>query len=311
MTGEISSAGKLAAFDLNAYVAERTALVLAGLDRFAPVADAPPATLHRAMRYSLFAGGKRIRPLLCMATAEAIGGSAESVLPTACALEMIHTFSLIHDDLPAIDDDDFRRGMPTAHREFGEAMAILAGDALHTLAFSTVALHQSGGTGSDAAARVVRVLGLIAESCGEAGMVGGQVDDILYEGQPVDGDILRHIHARKTGALLSASILAGAILAGATAEQERALEVYGEQIGLAFQIVDDILDVTGDDAKIGKPTGSDLKNDKATYPKVYGLAESGELARKAADAAVAAVAGFDGRAEALRTFARFIVERDL
>jgi geranylgeranyl diphosphate synthase type II len=299
------------AFDLNAYVAERTARILRGLDRFAPVAEASPAELHRAMRYSLFAGGKRIRPLLCMAAAEAIGGTAEFVLPTACALEMIHTFSLIHDDLPAIDDDDFRRGMPTSHREFGEAMAILAGDALHTLAFSTVAIHQSGGTDAGAAARVVRVLGLIAESCGEAGMVGGQVDDILYEGKPVDGSILRHIHARKTGALLSASILTGGILCGATTVEECALHAYGEQIGLAFQIVDDILDVTGDDLKIGKPTGSDVKNDKATYPKVYGLAHSAELARQAADAAVAALTEFDARAEPLRAFARFIVERDL
>ena len=298
-------------FDLNAYVAERTALILRGLDRFAPPAEASPAALHRAMRYSLFAGGKRIRPLLCMAAAEAVGGSAPDVLPTACALEMIHTFSLIHDDLPAIDDDDFRRGMPTAHREFGEAMAILAGDALHTLAFSAIAIHQKGGDGPDAPARVVRVLGLVAESCGEAGMVGGQVDDILYEGKAVDGEILRHIHARKTGALLSASILTGAILARATPDQEAALTAYGEQIGLAFQIVDDILDVTGDDLKIGKPTGSDLKNDKATYPKVFGLALSGELARQAADRAVAAVADFDRRAEPLRAFARFIVERDL
>jgi geranylgeranyl diphosphate synthase type II len=297
-------------FDLNRYVAERMAQVIEGLDRFTPPAEAAPAELHQAMRYSLFAGGKRIRPLLCMAAAEAVGGRPLLVLPTACAVEMIHTFSLIHDDLPAIDNDDLRRGMPTSHVKYGEAMAILAGDALHTLAFSTVAVHQRAGTGADASERLLRVIALIAESCGEAGMVGGQVDDIYYEGRQVDGEILQRIHARKTGALLNASLLSGAILAGANDDEERALQGYGDAVGLAFQIIDDILDVTGDDIKIGKPTGSDVRNDKATYPKVFGLDQSVVLAREASDRALSALAYFDDRAAPLRAFARYIVERD-
>lgn len=296
-------------FRLDTYVADRLSRVREGLDRFTPLADAPPATLHQAMRYSLLAGGKRIRPLLCMAAAEAVGGSADSVLPTACALEMIHTFSLIHDDLPAIDNDDRRRGMPTSHKEFGEAMAILAGDALHTLAFSTIALHQRAA-GPDGAELVLRVVALIAESCGKAGMVGGQVDDLYYEGKPVDGEILRHIHERKTGALLNASLLSGAVLWGASPEEEAALQSFGREVGLAFQIVDDILDITGDDSTLGKPTGSDLKNDKATYPKVFGLEQSSELARAASERAIAALVNFDGGADPLRAFARYIVDRD-
>lgn len=294
-------------FDLDAYTAARLTLVQQGLDRFTPTADTPPETLHEAMRYSLFCGGKRLRPLLCMAGAEAVGGAAESVLPAACALEMIHTFSLIHDDLPAIDDDDYRRGALTAHKKYGEAMAILAGDALHTLAFSTLARHQT----ADDPAMLVRVIGLIADAAGTAGMVGGQVDDLHYERQPVDGAILRRIHARKTGALLNASILAGALLSGATPEQEAALRAYGDQVGLAFQIVDDILDVTGDDVKLGKQTGSDVKNDKATYPKVYGITESRRLAGAASDAAVAALPAGDARAAPLRVFARYIIEREM
>ena len=299
------------AFDLDGYVASRIRLVSEALDVFTPPADAPPATLHRAMRYSLFAGGKRLRPLLCIAAAEAVGGEAAHVLPTACALEMIHTFSLIHDDLPAIDNDDYRRGMPTSHREFGEAMAILAGDALHTLAFSVIAVRQRSPGAIDCCEAVLRVVGLVAEACGEAGMVGGQVDDIYYEGREITGDTLRKIHERKTGALLNASILSGAILGGASAAEESAFQIYGDNIGLAFQIVDDVLDITGSDGKLGKPTGSDLKNDKATYPKVYGLDRSLELATEAAERAVAALADLDQRAAPLRAFARFVVERDL
>lgn len=296
-----------ALFDLDTYVAERTRLVQEGLERFTPSADTPPASLHEAIRYSLFLPGKRLRPLLCLAGAEAVGGAPEQVLPTACALEMIHTFSLIHDDLPAIDNDDYRRGAITAHRKFGEAMAILAGDALHTLAFLTMARHQK----ACALDALVRVIALIAEASGTTGMVGGQVDDLFYEGKPVDGPTLRRIHARKTGALLLAAILSGALLSGANATEECALGAYGEQVGLAFQIVDDILDVTGDAAKLGKSVGSDLKNDKATYPKVFGMDASRRLAREASDAAVAVLADWDARAEPLRAFARYIVEREM
>ena len=296
-----------APFDLNGYVAERTRLVNDALDRLTPPASTPPPRLHEAMRYSLFLPGKRIRPLLCLAASEAVGGTAAHVLPTACALEMIHTFSLIHDDLPAIDDDDVRRGAPTAHKKFGEALAILAGDALHTLAFATLLRHQTASS-SDI---IVRVAGLIADASGTLGMVGGQVDDIAAEGRDdVDAATLRGIHARKTGALLLASILSGAYLAGATPDEERTLTGYGEQVGLAFQIVDDILDVTGDAATLGKPTGSDSKHDKATYPKVFGLDASRRLAHDAADGALAALTPLGPPAEPLRAFARFIVERN-
>jgi geranylgeranyl diphosphate synthase type II len=260
------------------------------------------------MRYSLLGGGKRIRPLLCIAGAESVGGRADAVLPAACALEMIHTFSLIHDDLPAIDDDNYRRGIPTAHRKYGEAMAILAGDALHTLAFAVVAAHQT----ADDPTRVIRVIALIADAAGTDGMVGGQVDDLYYERHAgVDADILRSIHARKTGALLNASILSGALLCGADERAERALRAYGGHVGVCFQIVDDVLDVTGDALKLGKPIGSDEKKGKATYPKLFGIDRSLRLARESSEAAVAALEALDHRAEPLRAFARFIVERDV
>lgn len=294
-------------FDLNLYTAERVQIIHDGLDRFTPSADTPPVPLHTAMRYSLMAGGKRIRPLLCMAAAEAVGGDAVQVLPMACALEMLHTFSLIHDDLPAMDNDDFRRGIPTSHKQFGEAMAILAGDALHTLAFATIARHQR----TENPEQIIRAMAIFADASGSTGMCGGQVDDMYYEGKPVTPEILRHIHAQKTGALLNASLLTGAILCNATAEQEECLQKYGSHVGVAFQIVDDILDVTGDDAKIGKPTGSDEKNDKATYPKLFGLEVSARMAREATDSALDALSVFDHHAEPLRAFARFIVERDL
>lgn len=292
-------------FDLDSYAARWGEAVYAALDRYTPPADAPPLVLHEAMRYSLFAGGKRLRPLLCVAGAEAVGGTGDSVLPTASALEMIHTFSLIHDDLPALDNDDLRRGRPTLHKAYDEAMAILAGDALHTLAFATIATHQAGTPEA-----VLKVVRLLADACGERGMVGGQVDDILHERQPIGAEMLRSIHARKTGALLTASLLSGAILSEATTEQEAALTQCGEQIGVAFQIVDDILDVTSDDATLGKPAGSDLKLDKATYPKLFGLDESRRLALSAAQDAADVLEGFGTSADPLRAFARFIVERN-
>lgn len=296
-------------FDLATYVARTSQLISEALNRFTPDETMPPPRLQAAIRYSLLGNGKLIRPLLCVASAQAVGGRAEDVLPMACALEMVHTFSLMHDDLPALDNDDFRRGVPTSHKQFGEAMAILAGDALNTLAYATIATHQLPLTSDPA--RVVRVIRLLADASGTLGMVGGQVDDMAYERMPVSAEILRSIHERKTGALLNASILSGAILAGATDAQEDALRAYGNQVGLAFQIVDDILDVVGDDAKIGKPTGSDVKNDKATYPKMYGLSHSEALAREAADTAIAALSGFDDQASPLRAFARYIVERDM
>jgi geranylgeranyl diphosphate synthase type II len=219
---------------------------------------------------------------------------------------MIHTFSLIHDDLPAIDNDDFRRGLPTSHKKFGEAIAVLAGDALHTLAFTTIAVHQQAANGDT----IIDVVRRLALASGTLGMVGGQVDDIACEGKVISAEILRSIHERKTGALLNAAIETGAILSDAAESEMAALCAYGDQIGLAFQIIDDILDVTGDDVTLGKPSGSDVKNDKATYPKLFGLEESNRLAHAAADAAVDALSALGPNAEPLRCFARFIVSRD-
>ena len=294
-------------FDLAAYLAERRRLTARALDIYLPPADSLPPRLHEAMRYSLFCGGKRLRPILVYAGAEAVGGPPEWVTPLACAVECIHTFSLIHDDLPAIDDDHLRRGNPTSHVVYGEAMAILAGDALLALAFDLVAecrVHVS-------ADRVLDAVAMVARASGTRGMVGGQVSDIESEGRDdLDEATVASIHARKTGALLLASLMAGARLCGATVTQERALHIYGRHTGLAFQITDDILDLEGDADKLGKPLGSDLKQDKATYPKVLGIPASRALARRACDTALAALDGFDHHADPLRALAHYIVERD-
>ena len=294
-------------FDLAAYLRERRSWVDDALDAYLPPAMQPPARLHEAMRYSLFCGGKRLRPILALAGAEAVGGEAHHALPLACALECIHTFSLIHDDLPAIDDDELRRGSPTNHVVYGEAMAILAGDALLALAFELIAecrLYLP-------ADRVLDALAMVARASGTRGMVGGQVSDIECEGRDdLDEPTVASIHARKTGALLLASLLAGARLCGASVSEEAALREYGHQIGLAFQITDDILDLEGDSDKLGKPLGSDLKQDKATYPKVLGIPASRGLARRASESAVAALADFNHRADPLRALAGYVVERE-
>ena len=294
-------------FDLAAYLTERRQLADEALDIYLPLAEELPPRLHEAMRYSLFCGGKRLRPILVYAGAEAVGGSLEWVTPLACAVECIHTFSLIHDDLPAIDNDDLRRGNPTSHVVYGEAMAILAGDALLALAFDLIAECRVHVPES----RVLDALAMVARASGTRGMVGGQVSDIESEGLPnLDEATVASIHARKTGALLLASLLAGARLCGATPEQERALHLYGTQVGLAFQITDDILDLEGDAEKIGKPIGSDLKQDKATYPKILGIPASRALARHASDTALAALEDFGLSAEPLRALAHYIVERE-
>ncbi len=294
-------------FDLAAYLAERRRLADEALDIYLPPAGELPPRLHEAMRYSLFCGGKRLRPILVYAGAEAVGGELEWVTPLACAVECIHTFSLIHDDLPAIDNDELRRGSPTSHVVYGEAMAILAGDALLALAFDLIAecrVHIPEG-------RVLDALAMVARASGTRGMVGGQVSDIESEGRDdLDEATVASIHARKTGALLLASLLAGARLCGAAPAQERALLVYGNNVGLAFQITDDILDLEGDADKLGKPLGSDLKQDKATYPKILGIPASRTLARDACDTALAALDGFGSQAEPLRALAHYIVERD-
>lgn len=293
--------------DLAAYLQERRRLVDDALEVYLPPAGQEPPRLHEAMRYSMFCGGKRLRPVFAFAAAEALGSELRRVLPLACALECIHTFSLIHDDLPAIDNDDLRRGNPTSHKVYGEAMAILAGDALLALAFDLVAECRLFAP----ADRVLDALAMVARASGTRGMVGGQVSDIECEGRgDVDEATVASIHARKTGALLMASLLASARLCGATVAEEAALTEYGQQVGLAFQVADDILDLEGELHKIGKPVGSDLKQDKATYPKVLGIAASRALASRASESAIAALRDFDPRADPLRALARYVVERD-
>ncbi len=293
-------------FDLEAYMKERAAVVDAALERVLPPEADPPETLHRAMRYSVFAGGKRLRPVLVIAGAEAVGGRMDDVMLTACALELIHTYSLVHDDLPAMDNDDFRRGVPTNHKVFGEAMAILAGDALLTLAFRLVA-DSVGSIGADG--RLRDVLNDIADAAGHGGMVGGQVVDLMSEGKAVGPDVLDYIHARKTGALIRTSLRVGARLCGATPAQIDALGRAGAALGLAFQIVDDILDVVSSTAELGKTAGKDEAQQKATYPAIHGLEASRVRARQLLGEAENALVDLGPRADAIRALGRFIVER--
>ena len=268
-------------------------------------AAACPARLAAAMRHSVLGGGKRLRPLLCLMAAEACGAEAEAALPAACALELVHTYSLIHDDLPAMDDDDLRRGRPTCHKAFDEATAILAGDALLTLAFEVIATHIRPAR---AALGCVQAL---AEAAGAAGMVGGQMADLQAEGRS-DGTALEleAIHRRKTGALLRAALRMGAIVAGADARRRVALDNYGKAVGLAFQIVDDLLDVEGDEAKLGKRARKDSELGKWTYPGFLGIEGSRARAGQLADEAVMALAPLGGRGERLRALARDLLERD-
>ena len=293
-------------FDLAAYMAERARAVDQGLDRFLPSETAPPESLHKAMRYSVLAGGKRLRPVLVAAGAEAVGGSLDAVMPAACAVEMIHTYSLIHDDLPAMDNDDFRRGVPTNHKVFGEAIAILAGDALLTLAFRL--LGDSVAAGADAQ-RLREVFIEVADAAGSAGMVGGQVADIECEGKPADAALVDYIHTHKTAALIRASIRSGAILAGATPEELKALGVAGDDLGLAFQIMDDILDITATSEELGKTAGKDQAQQKATYPAVHGIETSRRRAQALIADAHAALEPFGPRALPLRALGTFIIER--
>lgn len=292
--------------DVAAYLKERAAAVDEALERALPPETEPPATLHRAMRYSVFAGGKRLRPALVIAGAEAVGGPVDGVMPTACAMELIHTYSLIHDDLPAMDNDDFRRGRLTSHKVFGEAMAILAGDALLTLAFRLIA---ESFPPEGAAARLREVLIDVADAAGTRGMVGGQVADLEAEGQQVTGEALDFIHLHKTAALIRTSLRIGALISGAAPAEVRALGVAGGNLGLAFQIVDDLLDVEGTSAELGKTAGKDLAQQKATYPAVHGIEASRARARALVADAEAALADLGPRAEPIRALGRFILER--
>lgn len=293
--------------DLNAYLKERRAQVDKALDTFLPGEDVLPISLHKAMRYSTFAAGKRIRPILMMAACEAVGGTVDKVMPAACAMEMIHTYSLIHDDLPAMDDDDYRRGRPTCHKVYGDALAILAGDALLTEAFILLSgLGEDGGVSLEAARRVSAD---IARCAGSMGMVGGQVVDMDSEGKEIDLATLEYIHTRKTGALILASVQSGAVLGGATSEQVDALGRYAKAAGLAFQVADDILDIVGDQELLGKDVGSDQERGKATYPALLGLEAARDRAKELRDVALESLSGFDERAEPLRNIAHYIVDR--
>jgi geranylgeranyl diphosphate synthase, type II len=293
-------------FDLTAYLEARRAMVDAALDRVLPSESAPPTTIHRAMRYSVLAPGKRLRPVLVIAGAEAVGGTGQRVLPTACALEMIHTYSLIHDDLPAMDDDDYRRGRLTSHKVFGEAMAILAGDALLTLAFRLVAANAARVA---APAIVGTVVSEVADAAGTDGMVGGQVVDIESEGKAISREMLDYIHLHKTAALIRASLRVGAQLAGAGPEPVEAISRAGQALGLAFQIVDDILDVEGSLAELGKSAGSDERKQKATYPSLHGLPASKQRARELIDETKRLLLPLGAAADPIRALADFVFER--
>jgi geranylgeranyl diphosphate synthase, type II len=286
------------------YLARQQVLVDKELHRLVPLETEPPETIHRAMRYSLFAGGKRIRPILCIEAAYAVNDAPGGVTAAACALELIHTYSLIHDDLPALDNDDYRRGKLTNHKVFGEAMAILAGDSLLTLAFQVLAELPVDG---DRRARLVAELSTAAGTVG--GMIGGQVADLEGEGKPPDAQLLETIHRAKTGALLRASLRMGAIFAGATAEQYSALSCYGEHMGLAFQIVDDILDVEESSESLGKTAGKDAQQQKITFPAVYGLEASRGMAETECERAHLVLGPFGERAARLHELADLIVRR--
>lgn len=291
--------------DLERYLTAQAQAVDRALAEWTPAEDTPPTSIHRAMRYSLFAGGKRIRPILAIAAARAVSDSPDGIEQAACALELVHTYSLIHDDLPALDNDDLRRGRPTCHKVFGEAMAILAGDALLTLAFEVL----SRLSGVDAERRIRMVEELSRASGTVGGMIGGQVNDIEGERQRPTPLLLESIHRAKTGALLRASLRIGAIYAGASDAEFAALSEYGEHVGLAFQIVDDLLDVEQPSEALGKTAGKDQAQQKITFPAVYGLERSREMAESECRAAHVALRPFDDRADRLRQIADFVVKR--
>lgn len=293
-------------FDLKGYLSQRKHLVEAALERIFPAPSGLQKKVIEAARYSLFAGGKRLRPILCLAAAEVVGGDIEPVIPAACALEMIHTYSLIHDDLPAMDDDDFRRGVPTNHKVFGEAVAVLAGDALLTEAFEYLAMGVDSGLSAE---KVVQVIRIAVRAAGYRGMIGGQVIDLECENRKVDLATVEYMHIHKTGALLSASLEIGAILGGGDETRIEALKTYGHHFGLAFQITDDLLDVEGDAVLMGKTPGSDAAKNKMTYPALLGIAHSKEASREHVDRSLEALAGFDEKAEPLRAIARYLLVR--
>ncbi|MCL1474852.1 geranylgeranyl diphosphate synthase CrtE [Argonema antarcticum] len=298
-----SPQGESPTFNLSAYLAQRQVLVEAALERAVPITY--PETIYESMRYSLMAGGKRLRPILCLATCELAGGTLEMAMPTACALEMIHTMSLIHDDLPAMDNDDYRRGKLTNHKVYGEDIAILAGDGLLAYAFEVVAQTQNVPP-----ERLLQVVARLGRAVSAAGLVGGQVVDLESEGKPdITLETLNFIHTHKTGSLLEACVVCGGIIAGVSATDLQRLSRYAENIGLAFQIVDDILDITRPSEELGKTAGKDLQAKKATYPSLWGLEESKQKAQQLVDAAKAQMAPFGEKARPLQAIADFITTR--
>ncbi len=292
-------------FKLKNYLEEKRQLVEDTLEKLLPQEKEWPTKLHESMLYSIRAGGKRLRPILAIAACEACGADAGRVLPVAAALEMIHTYSLIHDDLPAMDDDALRRGKPTNHKVFGEAVAILAGDALLTEAFRIMTRHRHPEVSAPVLLEVVES---IAEASGSKGMAGGQVIDLESEDKKIDLNKLEELHRQKTGRLIRVSVEAGAKLAGARADQVEALGLYGEKIGLAFQIADDVLDIEGGE-EIGKDVGSDVANHKSTYPSLLGLEESKAKARQLVEEAILLLQSFDAKADPLREIAKYVVSR--
>jgi geranylgeranyl diphosphate synthase type II len=291
--------------DLIAYLKSRQLLIDRALDRFLPKETAAPPTIHKAMRYSLFAGGKRLRPILCLAAAESCRGTANAALPLACTMECIHTYSLVHDDLPSMDNDDFRRGRATCHKVFGDGIAVLAGDALLTVAFEIAARTRPTRHYS-----MAEILCEIAVAAGSRKLIAGQVADLEAEGKKVSRDAVRYIHENKTSAMITTSIRLGAMNANADAKKLRALTKFGHSLGLAFQIIDDILDVTQTSEKLGKSAGKDVTAQKATYPAVIGLDASRAEARRLTKNAQGALKIFDREAEPLRELANYLLARE-
>jgi geranylgeranyl diphosphate synthase type II len=292
-------------FDLDGYLNERKAMVERALEAHLDRCEGAPATLREAMHYSLMAGGKRLRPILALAACEAVGAKPEEAIDAACAVEFVHTYSLIHDDLPAMDDDDFRRGRPTSHKKFGEAVAILAGDALCAEAFRVAAQNRKGRED-----RVADVVFELARASGAVGMVGGQVIDIEATGKKISVDELETLHRAKTGELLLVAVRAGARMGGADAAAMARLDAYGRALGLAFQIVDDVLDITADLQTLGKDPGSDREAGKTTFVDLLGVDGARARAKTVMDEGLRALEPFGARAEALRALARYTVERD-
>lgn len=294
-------------FELNPYLRDRRELIDQGLKE-ALAAPSPPSRLSQAMSYAVMAGGKRLRPILCLAAAESIGARQASVLPMACALELIHTYSLIHDDLPAMDNDAQRRGKPTCHIQFDEATAILAGDALLTLAFEVLAAAAANAE-DDARGRWIKAIALVSSAAGRLGMIEGQMRDMAFEGTRIPLDALEELHRLKTGQMIESAVVSGSLIVGASHAQQQALREYGRHLGLAFQVTDDILNVTGTPEQLGKATGTDQLRGKNTYPSLLGLDAAQRLAQQLINSALKTLDTFGKDADPLRAIARYVIER--